>query len=110
MRGGGSEEGGRVLWDATSRSLCGRVGPPRTTFGTLDLDFLSDDEAFGLWRLCFPPVLVRPDRRLLVQVLSEGSLGCRDLVPGGTCDFKVPEGPLRLPGGLTRMRRVALFY
>ena len=24
------EEGGRVLWDATSRGLCGRVGPPRT--------------------------------------------------------------------------------
>ena len=34
VRGGGSEEGGRVLWDATSRrgSLCGRLGlgPPRT--------------------------------------------------------------------------------
>ena len=30
VRGGGSEEGGRVLWDATSRGLCGRVGPPRT--------------------------------------------------------------------------------
>ena len=27
---GGGEEGGRVLWDATSRGLCGRVGPPRT--------------------------------------------------------------------------------
>ena len=23
-------------------------------------------EAFGLWRVYFPPVLVRPDRRLLV--------------------------------------------
>ena len=21
---------------------------------------------FGLWRVCFPPVLIRPDRRLLV--------------------------------------------
>ena len=30
VRGGGSEERGRVLWDATSRGLCGRVGPPRT--------------------------------------------------------------------------------
>ena len=29
VRGGGSEEGGRVLWDATSRGLCGRVGPPK---------------------------------------------------------------------------------
>ena len=29
MRGGGGEEGGRVLWDA-SHGLCGRVGPPRT--------------------------------------------------------------------------------
>ena len=28
VRGGGSEERGRVLWDATSRGLCGRVGPP----------------------------------------------------------------------------------
>jgi hypothetical protein len=27
---GGSEERGRVLWDATSRGLCGRDGPPRT--------------------------------------------------------------------------------
>ena len=29
-------------------------------------------EAFGLWRVCFPPVLNRPARRLLVEVLSEG--------------------------------------
>ena len=27
---GQEREGGRVLWDATSRGLCGRVGPPRT--------------------------------------------------------------------------------
>jgi len=32
VREGGSEERGRVLWDATSRGLCGRVGPPRTTY------------------------------------------------------------------------------
>ena len=32
---------------------------------------------FGLWRVCFPPYLVRPGRRLPVQGLSEGSLGCR---------------------------------
>ena len=31
VSGGGSEERGRVLWDATSRGLCGRVGPPRTS-------------------------------------------------------------------------------
>ena len=30
VRGEGGEEGGRVLWDATSRGLCGRVGSPRT--------------------------------------------------------------------------------
>ena len=30
VRGGGREKGVRVLWDATSRGLCGRVGPPRT--------------------------------------------------------------------------------
>ena len=30
VRGGGEEERGRVLWDATSRGLCVRVGPPRT--------------------------------------------------------------------------------
>ncbi len=30
VRGGGSKKRGRVLWDATSRGLCGRVGPPRT--------------------------------------------------------------------------------
>ena len=28
VRGGGSEEWGRVLWNATSHGLCGRVGPP----------------------------------------------------------------------------------
>ena len=37
----------------------------------------------GLWRVGFPPRLVRPGRRLPVQGLSEGSLGCRDRLP--TC-------------------------
>jgi len=32
---GGSEERGRVLWGATSRGLCGRVGPPRTNVRVL---------------------------------------------------------------------------
>ena len=36
---------------------------------------------FGLWRVCFPPCLVRPGRRLPVQGLSEGSLGYRDRLP-----------------------------
>ena len=36
---------------------------------------------FGLWRVCFPPCLVRPGRRLPVQGLSEGSLGFRDREP-----------------------------
>ena len=62
---------------------------------------------FGLWRICFPPVLVRtgrrlpvqalgergvlvsltlvrPGRRLPVQGLSEGSLGFRDRDKGHT--------------------------
>jgi hypothetical protein len=30
---------------------------------------------FGLWRVYFPPCLVRPGKRLPVQGLSEGSLG-----------------------------------
>jgi len=38
---------------------------------------------FGLWRVRFPPCLVRPGRRLPVQGLSEGSLGFRDRLPGG---------------------------
>ena len=37
---------------------------------------------FGLWRVRFPPFLVRPGRRLPVQELSEGSLGCLVLVFG----------------------------
>ena len=36
---------------------------------------------FGLWRVCFPPCLVRPGRRLPVQGLIEGSLGFRDRLP-----------------------------
>ena len=46
----------------------------------------ADSEVFGLWRVRFPPCLVRPGRRLPVQGLSEGSLGCpgypRNLVTG----------------------------
>ena len=39
---------------------------------------------FGLWRVCFPPCVVRPGRRLPVQGLSEGSLGFPglDRLPG----------------------------
>ena len=36
---------------------------------------------FGLWRVRFPPVLVRTGRRLPVQGLSEGSLGYLDRLP-----------------------------
>ena len=36
---------------------------------------------FGLWRVRFPPCLVRPGRRLPVQGLSEGSLGFLDRLP-----------------------------
>ena len=41
----------------------------------------SRARAFGLWRVCFPPCLVRPGRRLPVQGLSEGSRGCLDRLP-----------------------------
>jgi len=37
--------------------------------------------SFGLWRVRFPPCLVRPGRRLPVQGLREGSLGCLDRLP-----------------------------
>jgi hypothetical protein len=36
---------------------------------------------FGLWRVCFPPCVVRPGRRVPVQGLSEGSRGFRDRLP-----------------------------
>ena len=39
------------------------------------LEGVSPLSFFGLWRVCFPPCLVRPGRRLPVQGLSEGSLG-----------------------------------
>jgi len=38
-------------------------------------------EVFGLWRVCFPPCLVRPGRRLPVQGLGKGSLGYLDRLP-----------------------------
>ena len=34
--------------------------------------YATGREVFGLWRVCFPPYLVRPGRRLPVQGLSEG--------------------------------------
>ena len=42
VRGGGSEERGRVLWDATSRGLC---GPPRTNVRVAWANF----ETTGTW-------------------------------------------------------------
>ena len=49
---------------------------------------------FGLWRVCFPPYLVRPGRRLPVQGLSEGSLGCLDRLPAWRVGTKRREfGP-----------------
>ena len=38
-----SEERGRVLWDATSRGLCGRVGPPRTNVRVARGDSIYDN-------------------------------------------------------------------
>ena len=43
--------------------------------GTGDCFPGSRVRVFGLWRVCFPPCLVRPGRRLPEQGLSEGSLG-----------------------------------
>ena len=76
------EEGGRgapqgekkegVVARALSLShTCGHTGRARTVL----------DWVFGLWRVCFPPCLVRPGRRLPVQGLSEGSLGYRERLP-----------------------------
>ena len=39
---------------------------------------IRTDRRFGLWRVRFPPCLVRPGRRLPVQGLSEGSPGFLD--------------------------------
>jgi len=52
---------------------------------------------FGLWRVYFPPCLVRPGRRMPVQGLSEGSRGFRDSYPRrgpGVCECLF----LRTPG------------
>ena len=47
---------------------------------------------FGLWRVRFPPCLVRPGRRLPVQGLSVGSLG-RGPGPGSPLESGVsPKG------------------
>ena len=53
----------RVTAEGVSKLHCAHVRQP----------FLC--HANGLWRVCFPPCLVRPGRRLPVQGLSEGSLG-----------------------------------
>ena len=42
---------------------------------------VSVAQPLDLWRVRFPPCLVRPGRRLPVQGLSEGSLGCLDKLP-----------------------------
>jgi len=51
----------------------------------------SNGAAFGLWRVCFPPCLVRPGRRLPVQGLSEGSLGYLDRLPPATAEGGPPS-------------------
>jgi len=48
---------------------------------TLPTHGTGQQGVFGLWRVCFPPCLVRPGRRLPVQGLSEGSLGYLDRLP-----------------------------
>ena len=66
VSGGGErelEKGGHVLRDTTSRGLYVRFWPPHTSERRGGL--------FGLWRVRFPPVLVRTGRRLPVQALGE---------------------------------------
>ena len=63
-----------MLRDTTSRGLCVRVWPPHTSER-------PGRRGFGLWSVCFPPILIRTDRRLPVQGLSEGSLGYLDGLP-----------------------------
>ena len=80
-----------MLRDTTSRGLCVRVWPPHTSErrgggGCCEQEGWQGGEGrarmvFGLWRVRFPPCLVRPGRRL-VQGLSEGSLGCLDRLHG----------------------------
>ena len=84
--GGEREKGGHVLRDTTSRGLYVRVWPPHTSErrgggGGCEQEGWQGGEVFGLWRVCFPPCLVRPGRRLPVQGLSEGSLGYLDRLP-----------------------------
>ena len=52
---------------------------------------------FGLWRVRFPPCLVRPGRRLPVQGLREGSLGFRDSYPRGGARDRVEALSPELP-------------
>ena len=65
-------------------AVCGlgltHVGEGKKQKG-LSLRLTGDCMVFGLWRVRFPPCLVRPGRRLPVQGLSEGSLGFLDRLP-----------------------------
>ena len=67
-------------------NACPRAAPETTPLWRLfpiklSLSLSLSLSLFGLWRVRFPPCLVRPGRRLPVQGLSEGSLGCRDRLP-----------------------------
>ena len=66
----------------TSRLSLRAFGPLEgvVAFGLFKFCILSLPD-LGLWRVCFPPCLVRPGRRLPVQGLSEGSLGYLDRLP-----------------------------
>jgi len=55
------------------------IGPKDSAETLIRVSFRT--MVFGLWRVYFPPCLVRPGRRLPVQGLSEGSLGFLDRLP-----------------------------
>jgi hypothetical protein len=60
-----------VLRDTTSRGLCVRVWPPHTQASERRG---GGEVAFGLWSVCFPPVLIRTARRLPVEALRRGGV------------------------------------
>ena len=93
--GGGAGSGRGGVWHGRKRcrcvaclapSLCVALSRSRSLCVALCPSIASPSPSlvplvFGLWRVCFPPCLVRPGRRLPVQGLSEGSLGYRDRLP-----------------------------
>ena len=98
-----------VLRDTTSRGLYVRVWPPHTSErrggggGCEQGGWRRGPGVFGLWRVRFPPCLVRPGRRLPVQGLSEGRSRARDhpvmeIVPNKALSLSLSLSLSRAPG------------